>query len=60
MNFIPLDVIFCDSIITAVAEWRKPKWADAGCPFPGIRVVVDAWRDSQIIRDLKADADDLE
>ena len=55
--FYPLDVVLAPNAAAAVAEWRKPKWLDAGAPFPGILVAQRVWREGAILRTLKAEDD---
>ena len=55
--FYPLDVILSPTASAAVTEWRKPKWRDAGAPFPGIVKALRAWREGAVLRKLKAEDD---
>ena len=54
---IPLDVILAPNLLTAMLEWRKPKWADAGAPWPGLQKAADAWRSGEILRKIKREDD---
>ena len=47
---LPLDAMLAPTAAAAVAEWKKPKWAEAGAPYPGLAAAWRAWRAAAPLR----------
>ena len=49
---IPWDVIMSPTLLAAITEWRDPRWAEAGAPYPGMVKAAEAWHAGAPLRVL--------
>jgi hypothetical protein len=58
-NMIPLDVLLSPNMARALLEWKRdPKWAKAGCVWPGLAKAVQMWREAAPLREMQAELEE--